>query len=273
MAHRIAHWIFLVATVLFATAAFAQSDSQPPPVEGPPPGQEMQGQRCKEGEMQPPVEFRPTAARWRRTPRRLRSGNCSPLRWGTAWRRPDHSMSYVPARCAVANVPRHVGLKKRWRNGATRLCHPVMVHRPVMVRRHVAPLRHRVMGRRRSRAMDRHRNRATDRRQAIGRHHHRPLLLRHHQRLLIRRRLITELRSRHRAVRMRSCFAPAFRARTRVSSNAYPRIAQNCHKPARCTCRLRAPSGRPRHHRERRICPRPLREAPRPAMNRAASRR
>ena len=26
-------------------------------------------------------------------------------------------MSDVPARCAVANVPRHVGLKKRWRNG------------------------------------------------------------------------------------------------------------------------------------------------------------
>ncbi len=58
MAHRIAHWIFLVATVLFATAALAQSDSQPPPVEGPPPGQEMQGpgQEMQGQEMQPPVE-------------------------------------------------------------------------------------------------------------------------------------------------------------------------------------------------------------------------
>ena len=73
MAHRIAHWIFLVATVLFATAALAQSDSQPPPVEGPPPGQEMQGpgRRCRD------------SRRSRDRGRRCRDKRCSRL-WSPA---------------------------------------------------------------------------------------------------------------------------------------------------------------------------------------------
>lgn len=53
MAHRIAHWILVVATLLVAPATFAQSDNQPPPPNGPPPGQEMQGDEMQQPPMQP----------------------------------------------------------------------------------------------------------------------------------------------------------------------------------------------------------------------------
>jgi len=52
MAHRIAHWILVVATLLVAPAAFAQSDNQPPPPDGPP-GQDMQGDDMQQPPMQP----------------------------------------------------------------------------------------------------------------------------------------------------------------------------------------------------------------------------
>ena len=86
MAHRIAHWIFLVATVLFATAAFAQSDSQPPPVEGPPPGQEMQGPGQ---EMQGQQEMQGPG-------RRCRDKRCSRL-WSPADLREVEADSAPPA--------------------------------------------------------------------------------------------------------------------------------------------------------------------------------
>src|SRR5271170_2656211 len=49
MAHRIAHWTFLVAALLVAPGAFAQSDNEPPPPGAMPPGGEQPP-------MQPPMQ-------------------------------------------------------------------------------------------------------------------------------------------------------------------------------------------------------------------------
>jgi hypothetical protein len=55
MAHRVARWTFLVATLFFVPPAFAQTDNMPPPVEG--------SSRAGEPPMQPSMQGGPLPAR------------------------------------------------------------------------------------------------------------------------------------------------------------------------------------------------------------------